>query len=683
MNFTQDNRPLSITDFSLGKDTFLATSLTGTEEISGLYEFEITALSENHQIEPDKIVGKTCTVSSSKVAERHFHGYIRSFSFGEIQEHNLREYRMVMVPWLWFLTRTNNHRIFQQKNVKQIVSTIFSDLGFSDFEFRASGGKTREYCVQHNESDFVFVSRLLEEEGISYFFEQSKNSHKLIIVDDKSPFSAVGEASVAYSKGASDEARISEWVQTNQYRKGVWTLNDYNFKEPKKSLLATATTTSKFDSVGKFEHYEYADMYDYGYGADLAKARIIAEETDINVSEGISSCATFFAGGTFELAKHDTASQKGNYTLASVTHHITENTYLHKEEGESEYINRFACVPIDVFVRPKKQHHKPFMRGPQSALVTGPAGEEIHVDELGRIKVQFYWDREGNKDDASSCYIRVMQSWAGNGWGASFIPRIGHEVIVEFIDGDPDRPIITGTVYNGVNAPPFDSKTQSGIRTRSTKGGAKANFNELRFDDKKDAEQIYIHAEKNLDTRVENDETLTVDHDRIKQVKNDESYTIGNDRTKNISGNQVENIGKDKTTTVGQGHQENIEKDQSVMVGDNRKLTVGSNLEETINQSITISIGKDHTESINGGMSLQIGKDAKESVGGKQTIEVVDQSSLSAKKVLVQAKDEIVFQAGSAKVQLKSNGDINITGGKINVNGSGNVKVKGSKTSIN
>jgi len=283
------------------------------------------------------------------------------------------------------------------------------------------------------------------------------------------------------------------------------------------------------------------------------------------------------------------------------------------------------------------------MRGPQSAVVTGPAGEEIYIDEYGRIKAQFIWDREGKKDENSSCFLRVMQSWAGNQWGASFIPRIGHEVIVSFLDGDPDRPIVTGSVYNGANKPVYSSKTQSGIKTRSTKDGTSSNFNELRFEDKKGAEQIYIHAEKNMDTMVENDETLTIDHDRTKLVKHDENSTINNDRNKTVDNNQTETIGKNKSITVGENHSEDVGKN----------------------------------------MTIHVGLDLKESVDGKYLENVTKDYALQAKTITMTAQDKITIQTGAAKIVMSSNGDITMSGKTINIKGSGNVVIKGSKVITN
>lgn len=665
--FTQDHRLISITDFSLGKDTFLLTGFEGVEYISGPFEFKVEVLSENLEVDPNKIIGKTATVTVQNGQQRTFNGYIKSFTFGEIKENNLRQYRMVMVPWLWFLSQTNNHRIFQEKTTKDIVSQIFSGFGFSDFDFRAAGGSVREYCVQHNESDFHFVSRLLEEEGIAYYFEHDNKKHKLILVDQKNAYKEVAETNLEYSKGNTPGVQITGWEHIYLFKKGKWALNDYNFKEPKKDLNTGTKTKSQYASNDVYEHYEYPGFYDTSNGSDLVKIRLDAEEVDRNTVQGTSDCSSFFAGGQFKIAKHTSGSEKGSYILASVMHKAYDKSYFSDGDGSSSYQNEFVCIPADIHFRPKNAHLKPVMKGPQSALVVGPAGEEIYIDEHNRIKVQFIWDREGKKDENSSCFVRVMQAWAGNQWGSSFIPRIGHEVIVSFLDGDPDRPLVTGSVYNGWNKPTYPSKTQSGIKTRSTKGGAPENFNELRFEDKKGDEQVYLHAEKNFDTRVENDQTLTVDNDRTKTIQHDENSSIGNDRNKSVSNNQSESIGKNKTIDVGQDHSETI--------GKNMSLSVGKN--------ITIDISENHTETIGKNMTIGVSKDLRETVEGKYTENVTKEYALKAKTITMTADDQITLKTGSASIVMKSNGDITISGANINVKGSGNVVVKGSKITNN
>lgn len=666
-NLSQDNRFISISDFSLGKDTFLLSEFSGTELISGLFHFHAEVFSENNNIDPNDVVGKTVTITINNDLKKKFNGFVRSFLYSEIQSNNLRKYTLEIVPWLWFLTKTNDHRIFQDKSTKDIVSQIFKDLGFNDFDFRAVGGKKREYCVQHNESDFHFVSRLLEEDGIAYYFIHTDGKHELILVDQTNSYSDVAETNLEYSQGSSPQSQLHSWERQYNFKKGKWTLNDYNFNEPSKNLKVSIQSNSQFRENNKFEHYEYPGYYDSTINAELTKIVLEAEEADREIIFGGGNCSSFYAGGKFSLSKTDTESQKGEYILGQVTHIASDKSYFSGEKGSSTYTNNFICFPAGITYRPKRNHKKPSIAGPQSAIVVGPPGEDIYIDEDCRIKVQFIWDREGEFNENSSCYVRVMQSWAGNQWGTSFIPRIDQEVIVTFLDGDPDRPLVTGAVYNGKNKPTYPSKTQSGIKTRSTKGGTPENFNELRFEDKKGDEQIYLHAEKNFDSRVENDQTLTVDHDRKKVVGNNESSSIGNDRNKRVENNQSESIGNDKNIDVGNEHTERI--------GNNMSLSVGKN--------ISIDISDNHSETVGKNMVIGIGNDLRETVDGAYTEVVTKDYSLKAQNITLSAEKQITFKTGSSTIVMKNNGDIMISGNNINVKGSGEVVIKGNKVISN
>ena len=526
---SQEHRLISIST-PLKKDELLLTSFQGEEYISRLFNFELEVLSSNLGLDPEKLVGEIVTASIDNDKKRLFTGFVSRFSFGEIKANNLRQYKLTIVPWLWFLTKTQNQRIFQEMNTKDIVSKVFKSLGFNDFEFMAKGGKVREYCVQYGESDFDFVSRLLEEDGIAYYFKHKKNKHKLILVDKKNSYEYCDEKEITYSKGNQAESQISQWEHHYEFRKGEWSINDYNFKESKKKLIVSSKTKNNFKKVKDFEHYEFPSMYDTSDGGNLVKVRMEAEEVANNTIEATSDCSSFYAGGKFKMAKHDAKSEKDDYIITGIFHRAYDNSYINGGESQSGYTNNFMCIPADVHFRPLSTMTKPVMKGPQSAVVTGPSGEEIYIDKFGRIKVQFIWDREGKKNESSSCYLRVVQSWAGDQWGGSFIPRIGQEVIVNFLDGDPDRPLVTGTVYNSDNKPPYSSKTQSGIKTQSTKGAGKQNYNELRFEDLKGSEEIFVQAEKDFNILVKNDHSRTLNkgNEVIKVSKGNRTLSVKN-----------------------------------------------------------------------------------------------------------------------------------------------------------
>jgi type VI secretion system secreted protein VgrG len=348
--------------------------------------------------------------------------------------------------------------------------------------------------------------------------------------------------------------------------------------------------------------------------------------------------------------------------LIALGHSARDGSIRGDGEGGFEYTNTFRCIPSDAVFRPVRSTRKPLIAGAQTAVVVGPAGEEIYTDAYGRVKVQFHWDREGKADEKSSCWIRVAQVWAGKNWGVTFHPRIGQEVVVEFLEGDPDRPLITGSVYNADQTPPYElpaNQTQTVIKSRSSKGGDGETFNELRFEDKKDAELVYFHAQKDQQVVVENDQSLTVGANRAESVAKDRSLSVG--------ANKTEDVTENKTVTVG--------KDASESIGKNRSEDVG--------ESMTLSVAKDRTTSIGGNLTLDVAKDVTISIAGAQNESVKKVYALQAQKIAVTADDEITLQTGSATIKLKKSGEISIQGSKIKIEGSSEVVIKGAKITQN
>jgi type VI secretion system secreted protein VgrG len=633
------NQQISITS-PLEKDELSLISFDGAEYVSDLFEFNVDVLSTNHSIKPEQLIGKTATVTLQGEQKRAFNGYISHFALGELTAENLRAYQLTIVPWLWFLSKTNNSRIFHEETTENIVSRIFKDLGFNDFKFTLSGSASiREYCVQHNESDLNFISRLLEEEGMAYYFEQKDGKHMMQIVDAANAYQECAETNLSISKGSHLNSQLTSWVHKYDFRKGRWSLNDYDYKNPPKSQLQSTASTSKFANVNSYEHYEYSPSHDFSGIKDLTKKRIEAEEVSMNTIQSSSNCSSLYAGGKFKLAKHEIKSEQGEYIITSIRHHIYESGYYAGNETQSGYSNEFTCIPDSVHFRPELKHRKPVMAGPQSAVVV----DNIDSEDKARIKVRFHWNRE----DDDSCFIRVMQSWAGAGWGSYFVPRIGMEVVVDFYDGDPDRPIVTGAVYNWDNKPPFTPKTQCGLQT--------SNTNVLRFDDNDGAEQVFIHAKKDMDTEIENDETLKVDNDRTKDVAKNEKLSIGANRDKSVGGNQSETISGDKSISVNGNHTESISK--------NKSMNVSGKHSEDIAKDKTLNVGGAHTESIGKDMSIKVAENLTEDIG---------------KNLGIVAGDEIVLKTGSASITMKKNGDIIIKGANINIQGSGKINIKAS-----
>ncbi|MFQ5652291.1 MAG: type VI secretion system Vgr family protein [bacterium] len=645
MPYTQETRFITI-DTPLGPDVLLLKSLNGNEAISSLFNFKLELLSEDPSVSYDDIVGQNVTLTIRMIdgSERYFNGFISKFSQSGSDE-NFTYYSAEMVPWLWFLTLTSDCRIFQNMTAPEIIEKVFSDAGFSDFKNELQGSfRKRVYCVQYRETDFNFVSRLMEEEGIYYFFEHEQGKHTLVMGNSTSVHQPCpGQEEARYQTsgdGFLEEDTINGWEIQKEVRPGKYALTDYNFEMPSTSLAANIS------SNGKHEIYDYPGEYSQkSEGDSLVKVRLEEEETPTLVVRGSSTCRAFATGFRFDLFDHYREDMNTSYVLTSINHSANETSYASGGGGEGDlaYFNHFTCIPADVPFRPARMTPKPLVQGPQTAVIVGPGGEEIWVDKYGRVKVQFHWDREGKKDENSSCWIRVAQHWAGKQWGTMFIPRIGQEVIIDFLEGDPDRPIITGRVYNAEQMPPYElpaEQTKSTIKTRSSKGGSPDNFNEIRFEDKKGEEQLFIHAEKNQDIEVENDET----------------HWVGNDRTKTIDRDETSHIKRDRTETVDR----------------HETITIGENRTEKVGKDETITIDNDRTEQVKNNETVKVDSNRSHTIGKNDDLDV-------GKVLSITAGDQINIKTGSASIVMKSNGDITISGKKITIKGSGNVIIKGKK----
>ncbi|MBL0699538.1 MAG: type VI secretion system tip protein VgrG [Desulfosarcina sp.] len=726
---TQENRLFAI-DTPLGSDVLLLTDFRGDEELSNLFSFELKLFSENHNISFKDIIGKNVTVSINLAdgSQRYFNGLISRFSqAGRKQpgrEIQWAYYTATMVPWFWLLTRTADSRIFQELSIPDIVEKIFSAHGFFDYSLRLHGSyEPRKYAVQYRETDFNFVSRLLEEEGIFYFFEHEENKHTLVLADSPVEHKPCPkQESVRYQitdGGWGEEDLISSLEVVKEIRAGKYSLSDFNFKIPNTDLEVTVDSKQKL-GPGKREIYDYPGEYPKrNSGERLVNIRMEEEEARVTTINGTANCRAFASGCRFRLLNYfrDDMNEK-EFVLVRVQHGANqEGTYRSGSttvaEAESSYENYFECMPHEVPFRPPRVTAKPVVEGVQTAIVVGPAGEEIYTDEHGRVKVQFHWDREGKNDENSSCWIRVSQLWAGAGWGAMWIPRVGHEVIIDFVEGDPDRPIITGRVYHGNNKPPYPlpaEKTKSTIKSDSSKGGGGSN--EFRFEDKKGGEEIFLHGQKDWTIAIENDKNQTVGHD--------ETLSVSNNRTKDVGVDQSETIGSNKTIKVGANHTESIGANMSLKVGSNKTETVTINTAETIgaakeltigglyqvtvgaamNETVgaakaeeigaakIVAVGANSSEKIGKNKSLDAGGNVSESAGKDVSIKSGKKMSLSAgddlgisgeKKGVIEIKDQLTIKVGKASITLKKNGDITIKGKDINTKGSGNIVMKAKK----
>jgi len=539
IGFTQAARALRI-DTPLGADALLLRSFSGQEAVSQLFRFQLELLSEHDDIDFDSIVGKNVTVHLQIIdSERSLNGFISRFAQGG-RDGRFTRYHAEMVPWLWFLTRKADCRIFQRMTAPDIIKKIFDDLGFKDYVLRLYHNpyRTREYCVQYRESNFTFVTRLMEEEGICYFFEhdQAGAKHTLVLADETvahKPCPGQPKARCDFSPNNwHPDDVVSDWRMEQEYRPSVWSHTDYNFETPSTSLMATV------QDQASYEIYDYPGLYLIkGDGDQLAKTRLQGTLAFKQRVTGQSNCRCFTSGATVELTDHYRKEMNQKWMLTAV-HHQSTMGEAYGSGGSDEgffYRNTFECIPASVRFRPPRAIHKPRVRGCQTAVVVGPAGEEIYTDKYGRVKVQFHWDRIGNNNEDSSCWIRVSYPWAGQGWGAISVPRIGQEVVVDFLEGDPDRPLIIGRVYNAERMPPFGMPAGaviSGIKSNSTKAGG--GFNEISLDDTKGKEKINIRAEHDL--------WGLMLHERREQIGDRTSLKVDGDAAAEYGRNHAERV---------------------------------------------------------------------------------------------------------------------------------------------
>lgn len=581
MLFNQASRLAKITS-PLGPEVLLLKDMGGGEELGRLFNYELQLHSLDNAIDLNQLLGKPMCVSLQLDGggERYFHGIVARCS-QNVDQGQFASYQATLRPWLWLLTRTSDCRIFQNLTIPQIIKQVFRDLGFSDFEDALSHPyREWEYCVQYRETSFDFVSRLMEQEGIYYFFRHEQGRHVLVLADAYGAHTtAPGYGSVPYypkNEQQRERDHIHDWHLAQEVQPGSLELNDYDFQRPS-ARIDVRSAMPRPHTAGDYPLYDYPGTYvQSADGEHYARTRIEALQTLHEQVELSGNARGLGSGHLFSLTGFSRQDQNREYLIVGARY------YLSQESGETgggaptaQFESSLTCIDAQQSYRPLAITHRPIVKGPQTALVVGPKGEEIWTDQFGRVKVHFYWDRHDQSNENSSCWIRVSQSWAGKNWGSMQIPRIGQEVIVSFLEGDPDRPIITGRVYNAEQTVPYDlpeNATQSGMKSRSSKGGTPANFNEIRMEDKKGAEQLYIHAERNQDIVVEVDESHSVGHDRNKSIGHNETVTIGNNRLRIVKQEDILSVGQRKTDSISQSY--------VIEVGENLRLVCGESILE-------------------------------------------------------------------------------------------------------
>jgi type VI secretion system secreted protein VgrG len=626
------NRPVFTFSVAGADGELRVLRFTGREGVSTLYEFRLE-LACAHMIGPRDLVGRAGALTIEGVDEpRHVHGIIAQADYiGESRGFALFE--VVLVPLVWRLTLRQDCRIFQEMRTPDIVRQVFEVAGIkvSAYRFELAGRYSpRNYCVQYRESDWDFVSRLLEEDGIFYYFEHDDERHFLVIADHKGTHKPIaGDAEVWWNPpdgAVEDREHIHDFRFGEQIRSGRATLRDFYFPVPDQAT----EVTEKAGQDADLEVYDYPGEYRFPHGGEpergqgIVKSRLAALQATRRSGAGRGDCMRLVPGFTFALAGHARDELSGEYTLLTVQHRGNQPQVLDQDaSGEFSYSNQFTCIERDVNYRPPRVTPRPFVRGLQSAVVVGPPGEEVHTDEQGRVMVQFHWDRHGQLDEHSSCWIRVSQLWAGPGWGAMFLPRIGHEVLVDFLEGDPDKPIVTGRVYHGNNAVPYPlpaEKTKSTIKSDSSLGGG--GYNEFRYEDRKGSEQIFMHAERDLDIHVKHDRMENVLHDRHLRVgdqvngvkEGDFNELVLRDRHIRVDRHQHVQVGGDAYLHVGgidgDGHQHVIvDANQYELVrGDAHHHVIGASVAQ-VNASASLVVGESIHVKVNTNTALQSGEE--------------------------------------------------------------------------
>lgn len=591
-NPTQSRRIAELTT-PLGKDKLLLNSFHASERLSIPFEIRVQASSKDPDIDFNQLLGKNCGIRQRTVSgkTRYFNGVLVEASwFGERE--TLFAYELTLRPWLWLLTQTTDCRIFQNKSVVDIIKEVFSKAGFNDFETKLiESYSPMEYCVQYRETHFQFVSRLMERFGIYYFFKHDASKHTMVLADAKNSHETIPALPECKFAGMGERTRDNEeyvkhWLSGRKFKSGKVVINAFDFVKPTANMKANKASPGGY-THDSLELYDYPEKYKSGQegdqGVTFANARLQSLQAEDRRRFASGDAPSMFAGGLTKLVDHPFKKENAEYLVVSAEHSFVAEQYrsgTSSASGEA-YTGSYELQLSERAFKAPHVTPRPIVHGPQTAIVVGPSGEEIYTDKHGRVKLKFHWDRESPGNEKSSRWVRVGQIWSGKKWGGIVIPRIGMEVIVEFIEGDPDRPLVIGTVYNGDNTPPFtlpDNKTQSGVKTRSSKGAGESNYNELVFEDKKGHEVVRFHAEKDLDSTIEDHEKRLIkgkNKSEIGDPTRETEIERGDDILK-IAGNNKINIGNDQIVQIDNDQKVNVDNKIFIEAGNQIILKVGS-----------------------------------------------------------------------------------------------------------
>ncbi len=685
-------------------------AMSGVERISAPFRYELELLSDDAELRSSDLLGKPIGVSlQAPHAEepRHFHGVIVGVDLIGSTE-RATAYQVTVCPWIWVLSRRINCRIFQHQSIPDIAKAIFREHGFADFEeLLVDSYPSLEYVVQYRETDLAFVSRLLETVGIYYYFRHDTDAHTLVLLDNRGAHTNnPGCEKLPYlppdaRREALDDF-VDAWQSSRTLRPGALCLIDYNY-EKSLAYMQVDARAAEPHLYGDLESFDYPGGYlDAAAGKKVVRTNLDEVVTKHQHMSGSTNARGLLVGRRFELTEHPVAEYNREYwvTAAQFQLHVPESRSTGDRSGEEVYRCSFTAIDHEQEYRPPQVTPKAVVRGPQTATVAGDPGDEILTDQFGRVKVKFHWDRGGDADSHCSCWVRVSQVWAGNELGAIHIPRVGEEVVVDFLEGDPDRPIIVGRVYNDMNGPPYPlpaNKTQSGIKTRSTPNGTPDNFNEVRFEDKMGQELFSAQAEKDMRILVKNDQDIHVCGNRTANIDKDDTTTILGARTATISKDDSTTVLGTRTTAITKNDSTVITGCKDVKITGTDTIVAGGAISIS-GPSLSLALGgacvstqKSATMTVSRSRTTHVGGADKLSIAGARTDTVEKEYHLTVKeKWIVDVDEEVSLTSGDASIVLKKNGDIqlkgkNITiqGDSVTLNASKSLVAKGSKISNN
>jgi type VI secretion system secreted protein VgrG len=717
MSFTHDDGP---------KVLMLPNSLDAFEAVSKDFHFNVEIISNDARISLKDVQGKLVTVELIREdgSVRYFNGYVFEFRLVRT-DGGYAHYGMVLRPWMAYLALRKDNFLFHGKALGEQTAEVFRDYRVADWKLEVIGAdEAMTDACQFDESDHNYLSRRWEAKGWHYWYEHRKDGHTLVLSDDTTDAKPIDGSTCEIpwqsQAGSMEDDAIAQWIPVRRIMPTKVAFRSFDFKSPR-PISAEVLTINQQGDVLDLEVYEYSGAYGFknaSEGDAVVRQRMEELESrgkhfEASGNDRFASTRRWFRfTGHFDQSPFGSDDADRELLILEVRHHA-RNNYLQAANAPAFYRNALTCIRKKIPWRPGLNFNSalPKIYGLQTAIVVGPKGEEIHTDKYGRVRVQFHWDREGSLDEKSSAWVRVASTWAGSNFGFVAVPRVGQEVLVQWLDGNPDRPLITGRVYNQDNMPPWElpaNQTQTGILSRSSQGGGYDNANALRFEDKKGAEEVWLHAEKDQRIEVEHDEshsvgndrsktidhdeTVHVKHDRTETVDNNETITVHNDRSERVDHNEKISIGDNRSEDVGQNETIKIGQNQTVDIGDNRSVTIGGNKSETISGAKTETIALAKAETIGLAKALTVGLGYQTTVGGlmnttvglSQTAQVLMSKSTDVgRKYEIKAGEELSITVGKASLVLKADGTVLINGTRFNFDSSGPVQISGKDVDIN